>query len=146
MINYTKRVYVYWNLRRKVWSVAQSARVVDHAGSLSLRECKFLVGTKGRDRVRREGKKNVHAGVSGYLYKDAATVYRMARDDMYDWDQIWVMYNPYKHDTFIQRTGVCDDKYPRPVYGAEYVFMDMEIELDIPRVMALEPKRERNRA
>ena len=27
----------------------------------------------------------------------------------------WVTYNPYKHDTFIQRTGVCDDKYPIPV-------------------------------
>ena len=91
MVDYSKRAYVYWNLRRKVWSVAQAGIVVDHAGSLSLRECKFLVGTKGRDRVRREGKKNVHAGVSGYLYKDAATVYRMARDDMYEWDQIWVI-------------------------------------------------------
>ena len=145
MIDYTKRAYVYWNLQRKLWSVRQSGLVVDHAGILSLRDCKFLVGKAGQARVRREKKKNVHAGVSGYLFEDPMTVDRIAWNDLYDYTPVWVMYNPYKHDTFIQRTGVCDDLHPRPVHEAEHVFMDTEHwpgEDNIPRVMALEIKSE----
>ena len=145
MIDYSKRVYVYWNLHRKLWSVRQSGLIVDHAGLLSLRDCKFLVGKAGQARVRREGKKNVHAGVSGSLLEDPLTVDRMAWNDLYDYRPVWVMYNPYKHDTFIERTGVCDDQYPRPVHEAEHVFMSTEFrhgENNIPRVMALEVNRE----
>ena len=122
MIDYEKRVYVYWNLHRKLWSVRQSGLVVDHAGLLSLYDCKFLVGAKGRERVRREKKKNVHAGVSGYLYEDPVTVDRMQwYDEKGPLLPLYVTYNPYKHDTFIKKTGVCDDQYPIPVYGADHV-------------------------
>ena len=78
---------------------------------LSLRDCKFLVGKAGQARERREGKKNVHAGVSGYLLTDPCSVDRMVWNEFYD-KRVWVMHNPYKHDTFIERTGVCDDQYP----------------------------------
>ena len=110
-IDIDKRVYVYWNLHRKLWSVKQGGKVKGHTASICLKDCRFLVGKAGQARVRREKKKNVHAGVSGYLAMNAEFCnadYNKDRD-------CFVMYNPYKHDTFVQRTGVCDDKYPVPV-------------------------------
>jgi len=109
VIDYDKRLYVYWNIQKKTWSVRQSGKVVGHTGLIFLKDCRFLVGKAGQARVRREGKKNVHAGVSGYLAMNAEFHKQQVDRDC------WVMYNPYKHDTFIQRTGVCDDKYPIPV-------------------------------
>jgi len=64
-IDEKKRVFVYFNLHKKVWSVRQSGKVVGHTEHIMLKDCRFLVGKKGRERVIREGKKNVHAGVSG---------------------------------------------------------------------------------
>ena len=115
-IDYDKRLYVYWNISKKTWSVRQSGKVVGHSDLIFLNNCRFLVGKAGQARVRREKKKNVHAGVSGYLAMNAEfcnAVYHNTDRDCF------VMYNPYKHDTFVQRTGVCDDKYPIPVTTAE---------------------------
>ena len=114
-IDYDKRLYVYWNLHKKTWSVRQSGKIVGHSGLIFLKDCRFLVGKAGQARVRAEKKKNVHAGVSGYMQFDIPW-----------WvgnTTCFVMYNPYKHDTFIQRTGVCDDKYPRPVTESEFARM-----------------------
>ena len=111
-IDYDKRLYVYWNIQKKTWSVRQSGKIVGHANLIFLSDCRFLVGKAGQARVRREGKKNVHDGVSGYLamYEEFHKAAKPVATP-----KCWVMYNPYKHDTFIQRTGVCDDKYPIPV-------------------------------
>ena len=128
-IDIEKRVYVYWNLHRKCWSVRQGGKVKGHATKLALKDCRFLVGKAGQARVRREGKKNVHAGVSGYL-----------KFDIPWWvgnTTCFVMYNPYKHDTFIQRTGVCDDLHPRPVTEARFVEMKVSINNN-PIVMAID--------
>ena len=92
-------------------------------------DCRFLVGKAGQERVRREKKKNVHAGVSGYIQFDIPW-----------WvgnTTCFVMYNPYKHDTFIQRTGVCDDLHPRPVTESRFVEMKISID-DNPIVMAID--------
>ena len=116
-IDYDKRLYVYWNLHKQTWSVRQSGKIVGHTNLIFLSDCRFLVGKAGQARVRREGKKNVHAGVSGYLAMNAEfhnAAYHNADRDCF------VMYNPYKHDTFVQRTGVCDDKYPIPVTVARF--------------------------
>ena len=110
-IDYDKRLYVYWNISKKTWSVRQSGKVVGHSDLIFLKDCRFLVAKAGQARVRREKKKNVHAGVSGYLAMNA----EYPRNEL----GIYVMYNPYKHDTFVQRTGICDDKYPIPVTTAE---------------------------
>ena len=113
-IDYDKRLYVYWNLHKQTWSVRQSGKIVGHTNLIFLKDCRFLVGKAGQARVRREGKKNVHAGVSGYLAMNAEFHNQKVDRDCF------VMYNPYKHDTFVQRTGVCDDKYPIPVTEAEW--------------------------
>jgi len=128
MLDTAKRVYVYFNLHKRLWSVRQGGRVKAHTACVNLKECKFLVGKAGQERVRREGKKNVHAGVSGYL-----------EDEIPWWvgnRACFVMYNPYRHDTFIKRTGVCDDKYPIPV--TESRFAVMEIKNNKPVVMAID--------
>ena len=120
MIDYDKRLYVYWNIQKKTWSVRQSGKVVAHTDTIYMKDCRFLVGKAGQARVRREGKKNVHAGVSGYLAM-YAEFHKAAKPVATG--KCWVTYNPYKHDTFVQRTGVCDDKYPIPVTEAGWVKM-----------------------
>jgi len=60
----------YWNLHRRLYSVrARSGpdrgRVVAHADAVRLREVTFVVSEAGRQRVIREGSKNVHAFMRG---------------------------------------------------------------------------------
>ena len=60
---------VYRNLHDKDgsrrWSIRQNGLVVAHADEIYLACCDFHVSAAGRNRVRREGKKNVHAFVDG---------------------------------------------------------------------------------
>ena len=92
-IDLTKRVYVYRNLHKNCWSVRQSGKVVDHTHFLLLKDCRYLVGKAGRKRVLREHKKNVHAGVSGYVTD------KVPEEQFWD-DWGTVVYNPYDHDQF----------------------------------------------
>ena len=86
---------VYWNLHKKVWSLQDrtTGRVRNHVTSFTLYDAKFVVRPAGRDKVRREGKKNVHAfavGTGGL--RDGVATCMTGRP---------VTYNPYKHDTFV---------------------------------------------
>lgn len=89
----SERVEVYYNLHKKCWSVrsCKTGRVIKHADSLAMRDCKFVVRPAGREKVRREGRKNVHAFVRGYIDEASKTPPT----------HILVTYNPYKHDTFV---------------------------------------------
>jgi len=131
-IDYDKRLYVYWNLHKRTWSVRQSGKIVGHTDLIFLKDCRFLVGKAGQARVRAEKKKNVHAGVSGYLAMNAE-FHKAAKPVATP--KCWVMYNPYKHDTFIERTGVCDDKYPKPVTVSGWA--KMYVINDAPTVQAV---------
>jgi hypothetical protein len=93
------RVEVYWNIRKSLWSVRALAgpdkgRVIGHFENVWLNGCTLVVQPAGRERVRREGRKNVHAFVRGTL------------DPRYDASsRRWEMgdafsYNPYRDDTF----------------------------------------------
>jgi len=99
MIDRNKRVYVYFNLHKKVWSVRQGGKVVEHTKSIMLKDCKYLVGKAGRERVLREGRKNVHAGVSGYVV-DKIPPCRYGND---------LTYNPKWHEGFVSRLDPYDD-------------------------------------
>jgi hypothetical protein len=99
MIDRNKRVYVYFNLHKKVWSVRQDGRVIEHTKSIMLKDCKYLVGKAGRERVLREGRKNVHAGVSGYVV-DKIPPCRYEND---------LIYNPKWHEGFVSRLDPYDD-------------------------------------
>lgn len=66
------RVRVYYNLHGNVWSVqhyipGKGWRVREHLSSLILENVEFKVSEAGRQRVIREGRKNVHAYAIGWL-------------------------------------------------------------------------------
>ena len=98
MIDKSKRVYVYFNLHKKVYSVRQSGRIVEHTKHILLKDCRFLVGKAGREKVLQERRKNVHAGVSGYLADNVPSVPSSGCQ---------VTYNPYKFESFVS----CDDTF-----------------------------------
>ena len=91
------KVRLYWNLHKKVWSLqsCKTGRVVNHVDAFTLIDCKFVVRPAGQAKVRREGKKNVHAfavGRPSLKYGIAGSVTPNSRA---------VTYNPYKNDTFV---------------------------------------------
>ena len=99
MINYDRRVNVYFNLHKRLFSVTQGGRVVAHSDGLALSNVRFLVGKAGQDKVRRTGRKNVHAKVSGYIatHVHAIHIPRLIQEN--GWRKAY--YNPYETDTFI---------------------------------------------
>lgn len=115
----SKPVYVYRNLHSGLWSIRQNGLVVAHASHVYLRDAEFRVGAKGQERVRKEGKKNVHAFVFGYIC-NAADV-RTGTHDVADDDLNYTVayYNPYECDTF-----ECADTR-LPIHRADFVDMDI---------------------
>ena len=66
------KVFAYFNLHKKVWSLRgvdglERGYVLAHASNVELVDCTFKVSEAGRQRVIREGCKNVHAGIVGTL-------------------------------------------------------------------------------
>ena len=94
------RVEVYFNLHKYIWSVrsARTGRVILHTDKVHIRDPEFVVRQAGRNRVLREGKKNVHAFVRG-----DATYFDDFDPDYHPnyLDYTLVSYNPYKFDTFV---------------------------------------------
>lgn len=86
-------VEVYWNLHKKCFSVRHRGVVIAHCTAIQLQGCAFVVQPKGRERVRREKKLNVHAFVRGQLAERSWG--RLSGD------VIRVSYDPYVDDTFI---------------------------------------------
>lgn len=119
------RVFVYKNLHKDCWSIRaldgeHKGRVVAHADRVILKDVQFRVSEAGRQRVIREGRKNVHAGVVGRLSSishDATWRYDVdlpevtTLDDEHDdiiievfktVDEAYpVTYNPYKFSSFV---------------------------------------------
>ncbi|UJD21184.1 hypothetical protein SEA_SORORFAGO_87 [Mycobacterium phage SororFago] len=100
------RVFVYFNLHRKMWSVKalegpKKGRVVYRSnGPIVLRNVTGKVSEAGRQRVLREGRKNVHAGLVGeWVDGDSVDLDVSAR---------LVTYNPRKFSTFVY----ADDETP----------------------------------
>jgi len=109
------RVYVYFNLHRKCFSVKalegeHKGRVVHHTDSLYLLDVTFKVSQKGRERVLRTKRKNVHAGVVGTF----VTTFQVA--DPVDSGQP-VTYNPYLYTSFVRADTLT------PVYTAGAVYL-----------------------
>lgn len=97
------RVEVYRNLHTGTWSVRDlepgsptRGRVIDHPGSVILDHPEFVVQPAGRERVRREGQKNVHAFVRGELV-DEVPEFSVEIGEQ-------VTYNPYKNDSFVLKS------------------------------------------
>jgi hypothetical protein len=99
------RVETYYNLHRKCLSYRESGGRVYHARTLVLNNVTLAVQPAGRERVRREGKKNVHAfvrGEIGYIrYLDDADDGDITTNNMERQGYRRITYNPYKFDSFV---------------------------------------------
>lgn len=98
------KVFVYFNLHRKLFSIKalegdMKGRVIAHRQAVLLNDATFKVSEAGRQRVIRDQRKNVHAGVSGTWF-----------DDHFAFSSVIIngsaiMYNPYKYSTFVHLYG-----------------------------------------
>lgn len=109
------KVFVYFNLHKKLFSVKalegeKKGKVICHLDTINLKDVEFRVSKAGRERVLREHRKNVHAGVVGTVISYAQS------PAMRDIDVI--KYNPYKADTFVN----CIDQ---PVHNAKYARLNV---------------------
>lgn len=101
-LNPEKPVRVYRNLHTGLWSVKQD-RVAFHTNIIYLKNVKFLVNERLRQRVILEKRKNVHAFVSGNICAPAEH-YDVNHGGLGD----AVTYNPYKVAHFTTENGSCD--------------------------------------
>lgn len=109
-----KRVMVYYNLHKHTFSVTYKSKVILHADYVKLKDVEFRVRKGGKERVRSEMSKNVHAFVIGdlvdYCQYPCENIPEEPTDNV-------VTYNPYKYDSFVYKS---DEK---PVYKAKEVDM-----------------------
>ena len=108
-----QRVQIYKNLHNGMWSIrcTRSKLVIAHASYVVLSDVTFKVSEAGRQRVIREGKKNVHAFAEGILENWAGHPYkdRIAQTPQltcaisytsFDGERFKVGYNPYRFPYF----------------------------------------------
>ena len=57
-------IEIYFNLHKKVFSIRNKGKVVEHATAVTVTYPKFIVQPAGRAKVLRDKVKNVHAFVS----------------------------------------------------------------------------------
>jgi hypothetical protein len=103
------KVMAYWNLHKGMWSVKalegpDKGRVIMRTEQVLLTDVESKVSEAGRQRVLRERKKNVHAGMVGQLVE--RTDHRW--EDFSNAVQqvgLQVTYNPYKYTTFVYKNG-----------------------------------------
>lgn len=91
-----QRVFAYRNLHRECWSLKAldgpfRGKVIAHADAIGLHTAAFMVNETGRQRVIKNRRKNVHAGI-------IATI---AIDMTYEGYMPTIHYNPYQCGDFI---------------------------------------------
>ena len=107
--DYDDWVFIHRNLNRPPYYSIKAGKsggpVIGYDTDIHLKDVIFKVQRGGQSRVRKEMRKNVHAGVVGKI-KDSGGNY-----DTSGWTL--VTYNPYQHDSFVEyETG-------RPIYKAK---------------------------
>ena len=132
-LNHGDRIEVYRNLHNDTFSIRRNGKVVKHLAnwqSIFLKDVKFAVQPAGREKVRREGKKNVHAFIRGtYL---APSTFPHTTSEFKAKCTEWVTYNPYQNDhftatvtdpetTFTSYQDVHEAKLVTLTYGYVYV-------------------------
>ena len=100
------QVQVYRNLHKtledgtKVYSVKNDKGIVeDHVTEIAISRPILRVGPKGNQRVRDEGRKNVHAYIQGMRMRESLIDDYTTGIELHDWQKI--TYNPYKHKSFV---------------------------------------------
>lgn len=92
------KYYIYWNLHKKCFSVKYRGKVIKHFHNAIVAVPEFRVSAAGRERVRRERKKTVHAYIvsSDIVFLPAPT---------FTVPKITAKYNPYKNESFVDNEG-----------------------------------------
>lgn len=125
------KCFIYRNLHKEgcVYSIKAlegefKGRIIGYASGIMMQKAEFRVSAAGRERVRREKRKHVHAGIVGNVFKTAHYEERLCRIH----DEIikpylplipltHVKYNPYMHETFVAKEGTL------PVTSAAFVII-----------------------
>ncbi len=117
------RFECYRNLNKRCWSQRARGKVLQHADRLVIAGCEFVSQPAGRERVRREGRKNVHAFVRSNteLRRLPAGVSRKA-------NMVKLYYNPYEVEGFVVFDDVMKKaiEKPRIVTRAHVVLLDRD--------------------
>lgn len=95
------RAYIYRNLTKNCFSVKFRGKVVEHFTRPVIFVGRFIVNESGRERVRREGKKYVHAFASPFSYDGPDTLEAFIESEWEGFEKREVTYNPYKYDSFV---------------------------------------------
>lgn len=109
-----KKVMVYYNLHLKTFSVTYKNLVVLHADYVKLKNVEFRVRPGGKEKVRKEKKKNVHAFLIGNLVDYCK--YPCENIPSASTDKV-ITYDPYKYDSFIYKNS------KEPIFNAKEVDM-----------------------
>jgi hypothetical protein len=95
-LNWDKPFKVYRNLHQDCWSLQQDSLVKAHAKTLKLFNCKFLVNERLRQKTIKEGRKNVHAFIKGYLSELFDSILDTVKGTA-------ITYNPEKNEFFYEK-------------------------------------------
>jgi hypothetical protein len=109
-----KKVMVYYNLHKHTFSITHNGLVKMYADYVKLSDVTFKVREGGKEKVRDEKRKNVHAFVIGTLvdYKEYPS------EDLPTASSSKVItYDPYKYDSFVYKDG------SEPIYNAKEIEM-----------------------
>jgi hypothetical protein len=142
------KCFVYFNLHRKVWSIKalegpNKGRVIAHSSMIEMSDCTFKVSEAGRQRVIRDKRKNVHAGIVGIVRTIGEDMDPLSRNAMRR-EAHWmrrgghpvyspVTYNPYKYSTFVRRST------EQPVTSARWALLDADTRTVGATVSAFQP-------
>ena len=109
-----KKVMCYYDLHKRTFSVTYKGLVMLKADYLRLSDVEFRVRQGGKQKVRDEQRKNVHAFVIGYLDDYC----EFPCDDIPNPESNEVVtYNPYNHDSFVVKST------DEPIYRANEIEM-----------------------
>ena len=91
-----QKVQMYRNLHKDTFSIrdAKTKRVIAYGNHVKLSNVRMNVQKSGREKVRREKRKHIHAFITG-IYEG---------NDQIDINKSWelIYYNPYTTETFIK--------------------------------------------
>ena len=107
------RVEVYYNLHKHVFSVRHKGRVIAHTNAIQIKNAEYVVRKSGRQRVLKEGRKNVHAFVRGDMLEHEGGAFDMSFSVLGD----RVTYNPYKYKSFVYKDS------EKPIHRSEWALL-----------------------
>jgi hypothetical protein len=100
----TAKVYIYWNLHKRCFSAKRNGKVFAHFRNASILNPEFRVSAAGCRRVRRDGRKNVHANIVCEF--ENFTIHPNSRiAPVSDATAEYAYYNPYLYETFVDNEG-----------------------------------------